>query len=147
MSTCRQAPDALDLGCGPAGAIELLAEWVGATGSVTAVDIDETHVTLARQSVQDRQLDNVEVPHADARNTGLPSGSFDVLHARLLLVNIPSPEAVVAEMVRLVKPGGALLADLVRSMRAKVVQGGIVADGDLARLDHQVCSTWPTPGP
>ena len=31
--------------------------------------------------------------------------SFDLVHARLLLVNIPSPEQVVVEMVRLVNPG------------------------------------------
>ena len=102
---------ALDLGCGPAGTIELLAERVGPTGSVTAIDIDPAHVAMARRLVQDRGLANVEVLQADARHTGLPSGSFDVVHARLVLVNIPSPEQVVAEMVRLVKPGGWVLTD------------------------------------
>ena len=97
---------ALDLGCGPAGTIELLAERVGPTGFVTAIDIDPAHVAMARRLVQDRGLANVQVLQADARHTGLPSGSFDVVHARLVLVNIPSPEQVVAEMVRLVKPGG-----------------------------------------
>ena len=102
---------ALDLGCGPAGAIELLAERVGPTGSVAAIDIDAAHVAMARRLVQDRGLANVEVLLADARHTGLPSGSFDVVHARLVLVNIPSPEQVVAEMVRLVKPGGWVITD------------------------------------
>jgi ubiquinone/menaquinone biosynthesis C-methylase UbiE len=41
----------------------------------------------------------------DARDTGLPSGSFDLVHCRTLLVNVPQPSAVVAEMVRLAKPG------------------------------------------
>jgi ubiquinone/menaquinone biosynthesis C-methylase UbiE len=43
---------------------------------------------------------------ADARHTGLPSGTFDLVHARTLLVNIPELAEVVAEMVRLAKPGG-----------------------------------------
>ena len=102
---------ALDLGCGPAGTIELLAERVGPTGSVTAIDIDPAHVAMARRLVQDRGLTNVEVLQADARHTGLASDSFDVVHARLLLVNIRSPEQVVAEMVRLAKPGGWVVTD------------------------------------
>jgi SAM-dependent methyltransferase len=202
---------ALDLGCGPAGTIELLAERVGPTGSVTAIDIDPAHVAMARRLVRDQGLTNVEVLQADARHTGLPSGSFDVVHARLLLVNIPSPEEVVAEMVRVTKPGGwvltdeadaiagicypphpawdrlheilhaayradgadlsigrkltlllgdaglsdvgtdgradvhpagharrTLLPDLVRSVSAKVVEGGIASRDELAQLDRQV---------
>ena len=111
MSTCQLGGRALDLGCGPAGTIELLAERVGPTGSVAAIDIDPAHVAMARRLVQDRGLANVEVLQADARHTGLPSGSFDVVHARLVLVNIPSPEQVVAEMVRLAKPGGWVVTD------------------------------------
>jgi SAM-dependent methyltransferase len=38
--------------------------------------------------------------------TGLPSGSFDLVHARTLLVTVPQPATVVAEMVRLARPGG-----------------------------------------
>jgi SAM-dependent methyltransferase len=102
---------ALDLGCGPAGSIELLAERVGPSGTVTAVDIDPAHVSLARQFIAERGFRNVEVVHADARTTGLPSGSFDLVHARLLLVNIPSPEQVVAEMVRVARPGGWVVTD------------------------------------
>jgi ubiquinone/menaquinone biosynthesis C-methylase UbiE len=101
----------LELGCGPSGSIELLAQRVGPTGSVTAIDIDQTHVALARQLVRERCLTNVEVRHGDARRTGLPSASFDLVHARLLLVNIPGPEPVVAEMTRLVRPGGWVLVD------------------------------------
>jgi SAM-dependent methyltransferase len=102
---------ALELGCGPAGSIALLAERVGPSGSVTAIDIDPTHVSLARQFVADRGLSNVEVLQGDARATGLPSGSFDLVHARLVLVNIPWPEQVLAEMVRLVKAGGWVITD------------------------------------
>jgi SAM-dependent methyltransferase len=48
----------------------------------------------------------VEIMTADARSTGLPSGSFDVVHARTLLVNLPDPAGVAAEMIRLARPGG-----------------------------------------
>lgn len=42
----------------------------------------------------------------DARSTGLPRESFDLATARLVLVNIPQPEQVVAEAAALVRPGG-----------------------------------------
>jgi ubiquinone/menaquinone biosynthesis C-methylase UbiE len=43
---------------------------------------------------------------ADARHTGLPSGSFDLVHTRTLLITIPEPAEVVAEMVRLLARDG-----------------------------------------
>ena len=38
--------------------------------------------------------------------TGLPGGSFDLVHARTLLLNVGNPDGVVTEMVRLARPGG-----------------------------------------
>lgn len=97
---------ALDLACGPRGTLELLADRVGPDGDVLGVDINPIHVAQARELVQARGLPNVRVARADARATGLSAGSFDLAYARLLLVNIPDPESVVAEMTRLVRPGG-----------------------------------------
>ena len=64
------------------------------------------HVTMARQFAAEHGLGNVEVVEADARHTGLPPDSFDLVHARTLLVNIPEPAEVLAEMTRLARPGG-----------------------------------------
>ncbi|MEM7012251.1 MAG: methyltransferase domain-containing protein [Verrucomicrobiota bacterium] len=44
----------------------------------------------------------------DARETQLPNASFDLSHARLLLVNVPKPQDVVNELVRVTKPGGVV---------------------------------------
>ena len=52
----------------------------------------------------------MQIVHADARHTGLPGGTFDLVHTRLVLVNIPRPDQVVAEMARLAKPGGHIAA-------------------------------------
>jgi SAM-dependent methyltransferase len=103
--------NALDLGCGPRGTIELLSERVGLTGHVTGLDLNPEHAAQARELVQERGLADVEIAEADASHTGLPSSSFDLVHARLLLVNIPEPADVVAEMVRLVRPGGWVVGE------------------------------------
>jgi SAM-dependent methyltransferase len=75
---------------------------------VVGVERGEDAVDLARRFARERGLTNVEVLHADARTTGLPRGSFDLATARLVLVNVPNPEEIVAEMVALVRPGGVV---------------------------------------
>lgn len=61
---------------------------------------------MAAEFAARRGLSDVEVMTADAGRTGLPTASFDLVHTRTLLVNVPDPAAVAAEMVRLAKPGG-----------------------------------------
>ena len=97
---------AVDLGCGPRGVLDLLAARVGPDGRVVGVDADPAHVAMATEFAAGRGLGNVEVLTADARGTGLPSSSFDVVHARTLLVTVPEPAVVAAEMARLALLGG-----------------------------------------
>jgi len=97
---------AVDVGCGPSGILDLLAERTSPGGRVVGLDIDPANVATASELVRERRLAGVEVIRADAKRTGLPPGSFDLVHARTLLINIPEPETAVAEMVRLAKPGG-----------------------------------------
>jgi ubiquinone/menaquinone biosynthesis C-methylase UbiE len=97
---------AIDLGCGPSGILDLLADRVGPAGRVVGLDFNPANVALAREFAAQRDLANVEVMQGDAHQTGFPSASFDLVHARTLLVNIPDPAAVVAEMVRLARSGG-----------------------------------------
>jgi ubiquinone/menaquinone biosynthesis C-methylase UbiE len=99
---------AIDLGCGPAGILDLLADRVGPDGRVSGLDFNLANVTLARQFAAERNLANVSVLAGDAKHTGLPASSFDLVHARTLLINIPDPGAAVVEMARLARPGGAV---------------------------------------
>jgi ubiquinone/menaquinone biosynthesis C-methylase UbiE len=101
---------AIDLGCGPRGTLDLLAERVLPGGCVVGLDADPMHTAMAAQFARDRGLDGVQVLTADARHTGLPTGSFDLAFSRTLLINIPEPTQVVAEMARLTRPGGHVAA-------------------------------------
>ncbi len=96
----------IDLGCGPSGILELLADRVSPGGRVVGLDADPAHAAMARQFATERQLPGVEIVIADARHTGLPSRSFDLVHARTVLVTVPEPAEVLAEMARLARPGG-----------------------------------------
>lgn len=97
---------AIDLGCGPSGILDLVSAAVFPGGRVVGLDADPAHTQMAHQYASERGLLNVEVMTADARHTGLPPDSFDLVHARTVLVTIPEPEEVLAEMVRLARPGG-----------------------------------------
>ena len=95
---------ALDVACGPVGIVPLLAERVGPTGEVIGLDSDQRMVENARALVVDQRLTSTQIVVGDARRTGLPSSQFDLVHERLLLVNVPDPESVLAEMIRLRAP-------------------------------------------
>ena len=101
---------AIDLGCGTQGVLDLLADRVGPQGNVVGLERSEGFVASARAFVADRNFANVKVVQGDAKATNLPRGSFDVVHARLVLVNVPQPRLVVEEMVALAKPGGVVVS-------------------------------------
>ena len=98
--------NALDLGCGPSGTLGLMADRVGPDGSVTGVEIDPDNAAMARTCAAGLTTANVKVVQGDARRTGLAESSFDLVHARTLLINIPDAQDAVGEMVRLARPGG-----------------------------------------
>jgi SAM-dependent methyltransferase len=102
---------AADIGCGPIGIMDLLAERVGAQGSVVGVEREPRFVEMARAEVARRGLRNVQVVNADAATTGLEKGSYDVVHERLVLINLPAAtrEAILAEMFSLLRPGGTIV--------------------------------------
>ena len=102
----RPGQSAIDLGCGPRGVLDLLAERVSPGGRVVGLDADPVHTAMAADFAAERRLSGVEIMTADARSTGLPPGSFDLVHARTLFINLPEPAAVAAEMARLARPGG-----------------------------------------
>jgi ubiquinone/menaquinone biosynthesis C-methylase UbiE len=106
----RAGQSAIDLGCGPRGILDLLAERVAPGGRVVGLDADPAHAAMAAAFAASQKLNGVEVVTADARRTGLPPDSFDLVHARTLLTNVPSPSDVVGEMVRLAKAGGWVAA-------------------------------------
>lgn len=96
----------VDLGCGPRGLLELLAVRVGVEGQVIGVERNAAFAEAARRLIMAKRIANAEVVEADAKASGLPPGTFDLVTVRLVLVNVPGPERIVAEMAALARPGG-----------------------------------------
>ena len=74
----RPGQSAIDLGCGPRGILDLLARRVSPGGRVVGLDADPVHAAMAAKFVSDHRLSSVQIVTADARHTGLRSGSFDL---------------------------------------------------------------------
>ena len=102
---------AVDIGCGPIGILNLFSERVGVEGAVVGVEREARFVEMARAEVIQRGLRNVEVINADALKTGLQKNSYDVVHERLVLINLPAATqgAILAEMFSLLRPGGTIV--------------------------------------
>jgi ubiquinone/menaquinone biosynthesis C-methylase UbiE len=98
---------AIDLGCGALGILHVLCGRVGAQGRVVGLDREPSLLATAERLARERGLE-VQLVRADATSSGLPSDSFDLVHTRAVLVNVSNPAEIVAEMVRLAKPGGVV---------------------------------------
>jgi ubiquinone/menaquinone biosynthesis C-methylase UbiE len=96
----------IDVGCGPLGILDLLAERTGPGTEVVGLERNPDMLDLGHELMGERGLDSVTLIQGDARHTGMPASSFDLAYARLLLVNVPEPEGVLAEMVNITRPGG-----------------------------------------
>jgi len=95
----------IDVGCGVLGILPQLRGRVGPRGRVVGLELEPRLLAVAAELGSDH---DVELIRADATGTGLPTGSFDLVHERALLLNLTDPAAAVAEMIRLARPGGAV---------------------------------------
>lgn len=98
----------VDLGCGAMGILGPLSRRVGDAGRVIGVDVQPRHLAAARAFVRQGDLANVELVESDAYTTGLPGTAFDLVHVGFLFAPAGRDEHLVAEMERLVRPGGVL---------------------------------------
>lgn len=106
----KRGSAAADFGCGPIGIMNLLSEYVGSEGVVVGIEREPRFAELARAELRNRDLRNVRVVAGDALKSGLEKASFDIVHERLILINLPpaSQKALLEEMLSLLKPGGTI---------------------------------------
>ncbi|MDE0210999.1 MAG: methyltransferase domain-containing protein [Boseongicola sp.] len=97
----------LDVGCGP-GTISMGLADVVAPGKLTGVDIEESQIEIARSAASAGGHKNAEFQVADAVKLPFESNSFDVVHAHAATMHVPDASAAVAEMMRVLKPGGII---------------------------------------
>jgi SAM-dependent methyltransferase len=98
----------LDLCCGAGASAIPAARAVGPSGQVLGIDVAAPMLELARARADRDGLGQVSFRCGDATHTGLPSGSFGAVVCVFGVFFAPDMAAFVAEMWRLVRPGGVL---------------------------------------
>jgi len=98
---------ALDYGCGPGSYIIPLAELVGESGKVYALDINPIAIQMVKKIISKKRLKNVE-PIESGCQTGLSDNSIDVVLLYDTFHDLNSPNQVLKELRRILKPGGIL---------------------------------------
>jgi phosphoethanolamine N-methyltransferase len=102
--------EVMDIGCGIGGVDVLLARDYGAK-SVTGLDVEEPLILRSREraarlGLSDRltfqRVEPGPLPFADA--------SFDAVFSKDSMIHIPDKEALFAEVLRVLRPGGMFLA-------------------------------------
>ena len=101
----------LDVACGTGLVTLRAAELVGTTGAVVGTDLSETMVQTTRAEAALRGID-VQVLHMNAERLEFPDASFDIALCALGLMYVPDPRRALAEMLRVVKPGGRVVASV-----------------------------------
>jgi len=113
MGALQPGEDVLDVGCGAGMDSLVAAQMVGATGSVTGVDMTPEMVAKARGSIADMGLGNVRIVEGSAEHLPFDDASFDVVISNGVIDLIPDKDAVLSEITRVLRPGGRIqLADV-----------------------------------
>ncbi len=97
----------LDYGCGPGGYISPLAELVGESGKIYALDIHPVAIQMVQKLAAKKKLTNVQTLLSDGK-TGLPDSSIDAVLFYDTYHCLSDPDAVLKELHRVLKPKGIL---------------------------------------
>ena len=100
---------ALEIGCGRGVGAELVLDVFGAD-SVDAFDLDPRMVALARERLRGRR-ERTRFWVGDATAIAAPDASYDAVFDFGIVHHVPDWRRVLAEVRRVLKPGGRLYAE------------------------------------
>jgi ubiquinone/menaquinone biosynthesis C-methylase UbiE len=108
----------LDVGCGPGNIVLKIAQRCPSL-SIVGLDSSQNMVDAARRTAAELELNKqVFFQRADAGRMPFADGSFDIVLSNSVLHHLADPSRMFREMLRVAKPGGAILVrDLRRPSR------------------------------
>lgn len=123
----------LEIGAGAGSIMRWMAEIVGTSGKVTAVDLDT-------RFIQDTQLSNVEVIKADINQLTF-ANSFDLIHIRNVLIHLKD-RAVLTKIAKLLKPQGWLIIEEPDFSAARFISGTPLQQQSVERVNQAICQMF-----
>ena len=117
----------LDYGCGPGSYVVPLAQLVGASGEIYALDIHPLAIREIQKKATQKAIKNLKTIESDC-NTGLPDNKVDVVLLYDTFHNLSRPDDVLQELHRVLKPDGTLsFSD--HHMNEKDIRTGVTNTG------------------
>lgn len=144
FSGVRPGDRVLDVGCGTGVVARDLVELVGERGKVVGVDPSERLIEVAVRRMEEEGLrERIEFRCTDGAALPFPDGSFDLVVASAVFGHIPNGLEVLAEMVRVARPGATVVA-FDHDIDMIVINA---ADRELTRrIVHAYCDRYFTSG-
>ncbi|KAK0355214.1 hypothetical protein LTR02_006580 [Friedmanniomyces endolithicus] len=106
----------LDVGCG-SGTISTSLAALIPSGSVTATDISPEILARAKDLAAKAGVANISFQEADIYALPFEDGTFDVVHASMVLSHLDDPVQAYREMLRVTRPNGGLVANRESDLR------------------------------
>jgi ubiquinone/menaquinone biosynthesis C-methylase UbiE len=130
----------LDCGCGPGTITIGLAETV-APGRTVGVDFEPSQIEQARSLAAKLGLQRIDFLVADAYELPFQSNTYDAVLAHTVLGNIQYPLRALAEMYRVLTPGGVI--SRARSRHEPfLARRSLTERGSCALLQAMAASRW-----
>jgi ubiquinone/menaquinone biosynthesis C-methylase UbiE len=99
----------LEAGSGTGAGARVAAAMVGPSGGVVALDASSGRSADGRRRAAEAGLANLDFVAGEVTAPPFREGSFDLVWSRFLFGYLPDPDAALAALVRLVRPGGRVV--------------------------------------
>ena len=111
VAACAFLPgdDVADIGAGTGLLVEPLAEAVGTTGTIYAVDIVPEFIEHIARRTRDAGLRNVKTVLCTERSVELPAGSIDVAFVCDAYHHFEYPQSTMTSIHEALRPGGSII--------------------------------------
>ncbi len=121
----------LEVGAGAGSIVRWLEQRVGPSGKVLALDTNPRFLRGSSSST-------IEIVQGDICDTDLPPASFDLVHARYVMIHIADYQKAFERMLRCVKPGGWVVIEEPDFQAARAVTGPDDAKACFGRITEAI---------
>lgn len=101
---------AIDVGAGTGAVARVMSRVVGAHGRVVAFDASAARLRFGARKAESLGIENLSFATGDVYAPPLQPESFDLVWCRFLFEYLREPDLAMAELVRLARPGGKVVA-------------------------------------